>query len=311
MILGSRTDVGRKRVHNEDNLGALRLDLRRDKTRRVDLWTAMVCDGMGGAAGGEVASALAVATIGRSLQEQVMRALLDDGAEFVELRTVLREALWDANRAVFDEARNRIGHTGMGCTATVLVHAAGRVLIGQVGDSRGYHFRGGKLTQVTFDHSFVGELLREGRLTAEEAENHPRKSVITRAIGSRPEVEVDVFDRRAVAGDVYLLCSDGLSGMVADATIEEVLGRLPDDAGEDDLDRTAGVLVEMANEAGGTDNISVVLCRLEHRDIWRQVPDPILLRPLAPDRVLSWTEAADKGIPDVSLQEVPARVRRM
>lgn len=309
MIHAQLTDVGRKRNHNEDNLGVTSFGIGH-QGRGGEYFVGLVCDGMGGAAGGEVASALAVQALFQHLYQDLLRGHMDLEAEFVRPRKLLREALAHANTTVYDEASSRPGHSGMGCTATVMMACHGRLFFGQVGDSRGYLLRDGELAQITLDHSFVSELLRDGRLTPEEAENHPRKSVITRAIGSRPEVEPDVFELEVRPGDIYLVCSDGLSGMVPDPLMQEILSNLPPDADAKTLAGTCRLLIDRANDAGGTDNISVVLALAEDRDVPELLRDPIPYAPLPIDRVIPWDEAADEGFPDASFEEILARRRR-
>jgi protein phosphatase len=224
----SLTDPGRRRRHNED---------------------AFVCepplfaiaDGMGGAQAGELASELAAAVVGRADA---------DGRTGRELVVGLIE---DANRSVYERAAGDASVSGMGTTMTVALAEDDQVWIGHVGDSRAYLLRNGELEQLTDDHSLVAELVRSGRLTREEAEQHPNRSMITRVLGTEPEVAVDVRAVQTRPGDVFVLCSDGLSSMVGDDAIREVL------EGQDDLDVAARVLVEQANAAGGEDNITVVL----------------------------------------------------
>jgi PPM family protein phosphatase len=204
-----------------------------------------IADGMGGAQAGEVASRLAAAV----LQEA-------NGAELSEAR--IAELIQEANRRVFQRSNEDAATSGMGTTMTVaLVDDPGEsIVVGHVGDSRAYRVRGGELEQLTEDHSLVGELLRSGRLSAEEAEIHPQRSVITRAIGTEPDVDVDTFTIPARPGDLFLLCSDGLTDMIPDREILSLLD------GDGDLDTAAQALVDAANAAGGEDNITVVLFQI-------------------------------------------------
>ncbi|HWN21859.1 MAG TPA: Stp1/IreP family PP2C-type Ser/Thr phosphatase [Gaiellaceae bacterium] len=235
MTLGrsaSVTDPGRRRRRNEDSYVC-----------EPPLFA--IADGMGGAQAGEVASRLAAAV----LQEA-------NGAELSE--TLIAELIQEANRRVFQRSSEDAATSGMGTTMTVaLVDDPGEsIVVGHVGDSRAYRVRGGELEQLTEDHSLVGELLRSGRLSAEEAEIHPQRSVITRAIGTEPDVDVDTFTIPARPGDLFLLCSDGLTDMIPDREILSILD------GEDDLDAAARALVDAANSAGGEDNITVVLFQI-------------------------------------------------
>jgi protein phosphatase len=223
------TDPGRKRRQNEDAFVA-----------RPPLFA--IADGMGGARAGEIASALAAG----ALNESETRSGGED-------RVVA--LVQEANRRVHLRASNDPATSGMGTTMTVaLVEPSGEITFGHVGDSRAYVLRGDTLEQLTDDHSLVAELVRRGELSASDAEVHPQRSVITRALGTDPDVDVDTFTIHPEAGDIYLLCSDGLSDMVAGEGIEEVLL-----ANRGDLDGTARALVRAANRGGGDDNITAVL----------------------------------------------------
>src|SRR5690606_31451579 len=162
-----------------------------------------------------------------------------------------------ANRDIHPLAQRDVTRSGMGTTLTAAVVDGDDVVIGHVGDSRAYRFRDGELRLLTSDHSLVEELRRQGRLTDEQAEDHPQRSIITRALGPEPEVEVDTMTFRARPGDVYLLCSDGLTTMIKEPEIKEVLAAGPD------LDTVTAELVRRANDAGGRDNITVVAFRVE------------------------------------------------
>ena len=227
----SLTDVGRQRQSNEDSF-----------LERAPVFA--VADGMGGARAGEVASRMAVeafdAPAGGAVPEEV-------------LRTVAREA----NRRIYEMAQGDSEHAGMGTTLTAAMVTGREVAVGHVGDSRLYRLRNGKLERLTEDHSLVEELMRQGRLTPEEAESHPQRSIITRALGPEPDVDVETFTHTARDGDVYLICSDGLSGMVAEEEIAEII------ADSASLKESAQRLVNAANKNGGKDNITVVLFRLE------------------------------------------------
>jgi serine/threonine protein phosphatase PrpC len=226
------TDTGRQRRANEDSLLA-----------RAPLF--VVADGMGGARAGEVASRMAV--------EMLARGVGDAPQPEAALATLVREA----NARIYERSHLHADQAGMGTTLTALYVGANRVTIAHVGDSRAYRIRDHVLERLTDDHSLVDELVREGRLTPEEAVEHPQRSVITRALGPESGVDVDTETFEARAGDVYLLCSDGLTTMVGEEGIEEVLSEHPHlrEAGE--------ALIAAANEAGGRDNITVVLVRLE------------------------------------------------
>jgi PPM family protein phosphatase len=225
--VGVITDTGRKRRHNED---------------------AYVCepplfaiaDGMGGAQAGEVASRLAAA------------ALRESGASGGG-RQRIADLIQEANRRVYDRSNTDPNTSGMGTTITVALVDDGTVAFGHVGDSRAYLIRDGTMEQITEDHSLVNELLKTGKLSPEEAHTHPQKSVITRALGTDPDVDVDTFTIAAEPGDVFLLCSDGLTDMVDEDAILELVER-----NRDDLDAALKSLVRAANRGGGEDNITVV-----------------------------------------------------
>jgi protein phosphatase len=196
---------------------------------------------MGGAQAGEVASRLAV----EALQEDVAAG---EGVERVA------ELVQAANRRIWERAGEDASAQGMGTTMTVALVGDGEVAIGHVGDSRAYRFREGGVEQLTGDHSLVAELMRSGKLSPEEAEAHPQRSVITRALGTDPDVDVDTFSVEARPGDVFLICSDGLTTMVDEEQILDELGRH-----RGDLDGAAKALVRRANKGGGEDNITVVI----------------------------------------------------
>ena len=229
----SRTDVGRQRNANEDDLFAA-----------ADPGLFAVADGMGGARAGEVAAKAAV--------EQL--AGLEEKHEVGEreLATVVEEA----NRRIHELSRSDEALAGMGTTMTAVSVGDGEVAIAHVGDSRAYRLRDDELERLTHDHSLVDEMVRAGRLTPEEAEVHPQRSIITRALGPEPQVEVERMTYPARSGDVYLICSDGLTTMVPEDAIADIL------RGRSSLQQAAEDLVRVANEAGGKDNVTVVLFRL-------------------------------------------------
>jgi protein phosphatase len=228
------SDLGRQRQGNEDNYFV-----------RAPLF--VVADGMGGAQAGEVASEMAVESFDGGLP---------DGSPADGLVTVIE----DANRRIHDRSRAESQRAGMGTTVTAAYVGEQEVTIAHVGDSRAYVLRDGELTRLTRDHSLVGELVARGKLTEEQAETHPQRSVITRALGPEPEVQVDVQVYQARAGDVFLVCSDGLTSMVPEARVREIASA----AGS--LDEAGRELIAAANDAGGRDNITVILFRLEQLD---------------------------------------------
>jgi serine/threonine protein phosphatase PrpC len=224
----AKSDTGRKRRRNEDSYVC-----------EPPLFA--VADGMGGAQAGQVASRLAAGTL---------REASTDGTPEERVVALIQEA----NRRVYQEAGEDATRRGMGTTVTAALALDDRIVIGHVGDSRAYRIRAGELEQLTEDHSLVAELVRSGKLSPEEAENHPQRSVITRALGTDPDVDVDVFGTDTQSGDVYMLCSDGLTGMVDDDAILELVERH-----RGDLDAAAQALIGAANRGGGEDNITVVL----------------------------------------------------
>jgi serine/threonine protein phosphatase PrpC len=228
------TDLGRQRQGNEDNLFV-----------QVPLF--VVADGMGGAQAGEVASEMAVRSFGSGLP---------DGSPAEGLVQVVEQA----NRAIHDRSRSDEKTRGMGTTVTAAYVGESEVTIAHVGDSRAYVLRDGELIRLTRDHSLVGELVARGKLTEEQAEMHPQRSVITRALGSEPDVEVDVHVYQARAGDLFMLNSDGLTSMVPEARVRPII------EGAGTLEEAGRELIAAANEAGGRDNITVILFRVEEVD---------------------------------------------
>jgi protein phosphatase len=221
------TDPGRTRRHNED-------------AYVIDPPLFAIADGMGGAQAGEVASRLATA------------ALKEGGANGGGERRIA-DLIQEANRRVYDRSSSDPNTSGMGTTITVALVEDDRVSFGHVGDSRAYLIRDAQMEQLTEDHSLVNELLKTGKLSREEAETHPQRSVITRALGTDPDVDVDTFSVSAEDGDLFLLCSDGLTDMVSEESILDVVER-----NRRDIDAALRALVKAANRGGGQDNITVV-----------------------------------------------------
>jgi protein phosphatase len=268
------TDPGRKRRRNEDT-----------PVCKPPLFA--IADGMGGAQAGELASRLAAAALGDG-----------DGAGDPEQRVV--ELIRAANRRVYERAAEDDSAAGMGTTMTVALVAEDRVAIGHVGDSRAYLIRGADLEQLTDDHSLVAELVRSGRLSPEEAETHPQRSVITRVLGPDPDVDVDVFSIEARTGDLFLLCSDGLTSMVADERILEIVSEQ-----RDDLERAARELVKAANRGGGEDNITVIFFEVA------ESADPAVAEPAEPSEDDETTLEEDDAVPTLApATPAPSRRRR-
>jgi len=230
----SHSDTGRARRANEDAYFA-----------RAPVF--VVADGMGGAQAGEVASRLAIEAFERGLR---------DGAD-ASGEELLAERVQEANQKIHEMSQSSQERAGMGTTITAAHVGEHDVAIAHVGDSRAYRLRAGEFTRLTEDHSLVEEMRRRGQLTAQEADEHPQRSIITRALGPEPEVLVDTRSWRGVAGDLFLLCSDGLTAMVSEERVADIVRAAPTlpDAGH--------ALIDAANHAGGRDNITVVLFRLE------------------------------------------------
>ena len=267
----AESNVGRKRRHNEDNFVAAPP-------------VFAVADGMGGAQAGEVASELAADT--------VRETVFDPSVGGKERVVALIKA---ANLRVHERASVDSTASGMGTTMTVaMLQADGTLAIGHVGDSRAYRLRDGELEQLTDDHSLVGELVRRGELTPEEAAVHPQRSVITRALGTEPDVDVDVFTVEARDGDIFLLCSDGLTTMVDPETIAGILRR-----NATQLDAATHALIKAANDRGGDDNITAILFAVAESEAGHgepvpataPVPDPDLEDTLHPEDDVRLPEA--------------------
>ena len=243
------TDPGRRRRHNEDSYVC-----------EPPLFA--VADGIGGAQAGEVASGLAAAALRDNSGD-------GDGDALGRVDALVQEA----NRRVYQRQAADATASGMGTTMTAALVEGENVWIGHVGDSRAYRIRDGALEQLTEDHSLVAELVRSGKLSPEEAESHPQRSVVTRALGTDPDVDVDTFQIEAKPGDLFLLCSDGLTTMVDDSTILDETAR-----NRADLKAAAKALVRAANRGGGEDNITVVFFEIvgddDHAEHTVSLPPP-------------------------------------
>ncbi len=238
------TDVGLKRVHNEDNF-----------LINPELNLYVVCDGMGGHAGGEVASAIAVHTIEEAFSLISLENLSPDTIG-EKISQHIKSIVQLAGKSIFEEAKRERRYRGMGTTC-VLMYAHNNVAyVAHVGDSRGYLLRENKIEQLTEDHSLVNERIRAGMLTPEEAKNYRLKNVITRSLGFENEVEVDILKVPLQVGDILMMCSDGLSNLVE---AEGMAHTMLDNA----LQKATRSLVHQACEAGGDDNITVVMFRID------------------------------------------------
>ena len=230
-----RTDIGKRRLENED---AFVID--------PGMGLLAVADGRGGAASGEVASALFIETV-----KKVFCSLAERDRS---VQMCIEEAFAAANAHVIREAVNNERHRGMGCTAELWVNHGATYFVGHIGDSRTYLYRGGELRQLTKDHSMVQDEVDRGLITPEQAKSHPLRNIITRAIGVSVSLAVDIVHDVIQANDTFLLCSDGLTDMVSDREIARILAKTRV------LDKAAARLIDAANSAGGRDNITVVLC---------------------------------------------------
>ncbi|HJQ20117.1 MAG TPA: Stp1/IreP family PP2C-type Ser/Thr phosphatase [Gemmatimonadaceae bacterium] len=246
----ARTDVGMIRSGNEDNF-----DVDVNATRGIFI----VADGMGGHAAGEVASEMAVQIVKRELKDV-------NETSGTTMQKTLAESLRLANRAIHDRTITEVDKQGMGTTASVLVLYDSRYVIGQVGDSRVYLLRDGGLKQLTKDHSYVQEQVDLGNLTPEQARYHPYSNVITRCVGASPEVEPDLYTGDARRGDVFLIASDGLTGMVDDRRLAQLL------MSRTEPDRKVQALISEANGRGGLDNITAIVVHVDDVD---ESPDRI------------------------------------
>jgi protein phosphatase len=247
------TDIGRKRQRNEDSY------LVNDKLRLY-----VVADGMGGHAGGEFASKIAVSTVEEILKGEDRKkakvpekTYLDPEEERTEghEQERLRDAITRAGSVIVRRATEEPELRGMGTTATVMLLLKDRAFIAHVGDSRAYCVRKGQISQITEDHSLVHEQLKSGLITEEEARTHQLKNIITRSVGVQEEVEIDTVVWQVEVGDSYLLCSDGLSNMVADHEMQDILAH-------NEPESAARALVDLANQRGGDDNITLIVLRI-------------------------------------------------
>lgn len=242
------TDVGRQRQHNEDTF------LVEDEAKLF-----LVADGMGGHAAGEIASRIAV----DSISEFIVHTKEDDGTwphaydeHYTRTTNRLMAALRMANTRVLEAMRKDAKLRGMGTTVVACMADDGKISVAHVGDSRAYMIRNGKISRITNDHSWVYEQVQAGMLTEAEAEKHPLRNVITRALGGALSVNPDASEIDSRPGDVYLLCSDGLTGMVPE---EEILKLVTENA--DDLEKACQQLIDTANARGGLDNVTAILVK--------------------------------------------------
>lgn len=241
MLIYGKTDIGMVRKENQDSY-----DIR--EALPSGHAAAVVCDGMGGPAGGRLASSIAVKTYMDCLEKR-----LESGMDISDAARVSQEAVLEANRAVWAEAR-RLGYPSMGTTLVSAVACASGVAVCNVGDSRAYCLRGGEIFRVTRDHSLVQDMIERGEITEEEARAHPKRNLITRALGPDESVECDAYVCQTPPGASFLLCTDGLVNTVTDGEILEIVSRMPPE-------RCPGALIEAARRRGAPDNVTVALLR--------------------------------------------------
>jgi protein phosphatase len=238
----SVTDTGRARRNNEDSVAV-------DEAGRI----AVLADGMGGYNAGEVASGMASERVKGELGQRLKS--LGATPNESEMKSALLDAVDSANREVYDAAMSHPEYAGMGTTLVVAVYRGERLWLGHIGDSRGYRFRNGHLEQLTRDHSLLQEQIDAGLITAEQAAYSMHKNLVTRAVGVDELVDLEIHDYPVEPGDLLLMCSDGLSDMLSDEQIEQLLRT------NDSLPAAGAMLVQAANAAGGRDNIAVILAR--------------------------------------------------
>lgn len=239
MKMVSRTDIGKVRLVNEDR-AAIQHELN-------GLSLAIVADGMGGHQAGDIASQMAIDMISSELQS------IHWGMPVDACKQVLKEAIEKANEKIYEFASGQESYHGMGTTVVAVIASQELLIIGHIGDSRAYKIAGDSITQLTEDHSLVYELVKNGQITLEEADHHPRRNWITRALGTEPSVEVDLYEYSWRPGDTILICSDGLSGLVDSSDILRIIKT------HAELDAAAEHLIQSALSEGGDDNVTVVL----------------------------------------------------
>ena len=248
--MAKATDTGMVRSHNEDSIAT-----------DAEIGLAVLADGMGGYNAGEVASGIATALISSETREALVRQApheMDRATGSPFAMKLLADIIAKANTSIFQSANSQPQYAGMGTTLVVALFCNNQTTIAHIGDSRCYRQRGGKLEQVTRDHSLLQEQIDSGLLTKEAAKRSQNKNLVTRALGIEPVVEAEIHTYPAQEGDIYLICSDGLNDMVEDEDIELTLGALGAN-----LQLAAEQLVQMANDNGGRDNISVVLIKVK------------------------------------------------
>lgn len=237
-----KTDIGMHRKENQD-----RIEIPNEKSK---LKLFIVADGMGGANAGGVASQMAIEYV----KNTIIDGFEETGYERENIEELIRKAIVDANKYVYNKSKSNSEYSGMGTTISVALVVKNKVYIGHIGDSRIYRIRKHIMRQLTKDHSYVQELLRNKTITKEEAENHPQKNILLKVLGCEPEIEPDIMVKGFVKDDILLLCSDGLTNMIDKDDIHEMISE-----GKHNLKNTCNDLISRSKTNGGYDNISVIL----------------------------------------------------
>lgn len=243
MQIGVCTDKGKVRENNQDYYYS---------SSSLELPLFIVADGMGGHKAGEVASKMAVNVIA-----EVMSRNNDNGYEEEDISNIIRKAIYEANDKILDKSLSSTDYNGMGTTVTMAYLTDDNIIIGHIGDSRAYIARGDKFIQLTEDHSLVAELVKNGSISPEEALYHPQKNIITRAVGTNKYIDTDIVIAQVMKNDIILLCTDGLTNMVDDMEIKNMI------QDNDDMQNLCEGLINKANDLGGVDNITVIAIKIE------------------------------------------------
>lgn len=236
------TDIGKSRKENQDGIYIC------DEFENVKYF--IIADGMGGVNGGKIASTAAIETIKDYIEENIYDIELEEE----QIKKLIKDAILNANKFIFQKAMRETDYKGMGTTVILAITYGNRVYIGHVGDSRLYRIRKNIIRQLTKDHSYVQALLQEGSITKAEAENHPQKNILLKVVGCEEEIEPDIFVKGFKKDDVLLMCTDGLTNMIS---VNDIYNTIVE--GKDNLKNTCKKLINMANANGGYDNVSVIL----------------------------------------------------
>ncbi len=251
-IRGSmKTNVGKVREMNQDSMLSMQLTMN-ECSQFTQPLLFIVADGMGGVADGEVASSMAI----RNLATKISLELLDRNCSFPLDSAILSRTIEYANNEIYTYSQQEPSRKGMGSTITAALLIGNRLIIGHVGDTRAYIMNNKEIRQITEDHSLIGRLLKMGQLTPEEAKNSPQKNLIYRALGTNPQVEVDIYEEKLEQGDIVLVCCDGLWDYFSNEELHKLVSR------SKDFDKTSAKLIDLANERGGKDNITVIIFQL-------------------------------------------------